>query len=318
MKRYGNLFQKVISTDNLKLADKNARKGKSTQKSVLQHDKNREKNIDQLHEMLETGTYETSTYETFIIKEPKERLIYRLPYFPDRIVHHAIMNVVKPIFISTFTKDTYSCIKNRGIHKAVEAIKLALQDKKNTTYYLKIDIKKFYQTVNNGILKQLLTKKFKDNNLLKLLGSIIDSSVGLPIGNYLSQYFANYYLAFFDHWIKETMKVIYYFRYADDMVFFSGCKKFLHGLLYKIKGYLKDNLALELKPNYRIAPIKCGLDFLGYVFFENYLRVRKGIKQECARMLVRNPNMPSIYSYLGWFCHANTINLQNKLIYGRA
>lgn len=318
MKRYGNLFETVISIDNLKLADKNARKGKSAQKSVVQHDKNKENNIYLLHEMLKTGTFKTSAYETFTIKEPKERLIYRLPYFPDRIVHHAIMNVVKPIFISTFTSDTYSCIKNRGIHKAVEAIKLALLDKQNTTYYLKIDIKKFYQTVSNDILKKLLTKKFKDVNLLTLLWGIIDSSVGLPIGNYLSQYFANYYLAFFDHWIKQVMKVTYYFRYADDMVFFSGCKKFLHQLLHEIKKYLKDNLALELKSNYRISPIKCGLDLLGYVFFENYIKVRKRIKQACARMLSKNPNMPSIYSYLGWFQHANAINLQNKLIYGRA
>jgi len=317
MKRYRNLFQKVISIENLKLADKTARKGKSAQKSVLQHDKNREKNIEFLNEVLENRTYKTSAYETFIINEPKERLIYRLPYFPDRIVHHAIMNVIKPIFISTFTNDTYSCIKKRGIHKAVVSIKKALRDKVNTKYYLKIDIKKFYQTVSNTILKKLLRKKFKDNDLLNLLDGIIDSSVGLPIGNYLSQYLANYYLAFLDHWIKEVMKVIYYFRYADDMVFFSNCKKFLHNLLHKIKEYLKDNLALELKSNYRISPIKCGLDILGYVFFENFTKVRKGIKQECARMLTKSPNMASIYSYLGWFGHANTINLQNKLIYGR-
>lgn len=317
MKRINNLYEKIISRDNLVLADNIARRGKRYQKSIIKHDKQRDLNIDTLHYHLVNRTYKTSAYKTFIIKEPKERLIYRLPYI-DRIVQHAVMNVARPTFVSTFTSDTYSCIKGKGIHKAVYAVKEALKDKTHTTYYLKIDIKKFYPSVKHAILKGLLLKKFKDADFLNLLYGIIDSATGLPIGNYMSQYLANFYLAYFDHWIKEKMGVKYYFRYADDMIFFSGCKKFLHKLLYDIKEYLKINLDLEVKENYRVAPIWTGLDFLGYVFFWGYVRIRKRIKQECARMLIKRPNAPSIYSYLGWFMHANTINLQNKLIYGRA
>jgi RNA-directed DNA polymerase len=317
MKRKGNLYHQIISTENIELADKIARRGKRNQKTVLEFDKDKEINLKIIQKELTNRTYQTSPYQTFIIKEPKERLIYRLPY-KDRVVQHAIMNVARPTFVSTFTDDTYSCIKGRGIHKAVYKLKESLKDRINTKYYLKIDIKKFYQSINHAILKQLLRKKFKDNNLLNLLGGIIDSAPGLPIGNYLSQYLANFYLAYFDHWVKEIQKVLYYFRYADDMIFLASEKPFLHRLLFNIKTYLKEKLDLTIKQNYRIAPVRCGIDFLGYIFRHGYTKIRPEIKQTCARMLSKNPNPQSIYSYIGWFCHANTINLQNKLIYGRA
>lgn len=317
MKRKRNLYQSIISIDNLKIADINARRGKKLQKSVIEHDKIRDDNINNLNNILTQQIFKTSEYKTFTIKEPKQRLIYRLPYFPDRILHHAIMNITKPIFESVFTKDTYSCIKGKGIHKAVYEVKTALKDKSNTKYFLKIDIKKFYPNINHNILKGLLRKKFKDKELLNLMDGIIDSAGGLPIGNYLSQYLANFYLSYFDHWVKEEKKVIYYFRYADDMVFFADNKLFLHKLLQDIKIYLKKKLDLEIKDNHCISPLWCGLDFLGYVFKDGHTRVRKRIKQNCARKLNNNPSMACIHSYLGWFKHANAINLQNKLIYGR-
>lgn len=316
MKRKNNLYKDIISIDNLKIADINARKGKSNQSSIKRHDKKKDGNIIKLHYQLKNKSYKTSAYETFKILDPKERLIYRLPYYPDRIVHHAVMNILESIFVKIFTSDTYSCIKGRGIHSASEKIKLALKDVANTTYYLKIDIKKFYPSVNHDILKMLLRRKFKDKDLLWLLDNIIDSADGLPIGNYLSQYFANFYLTYFDHWIKESQLVTYYFRYADDMIFLSNSKKFLHELLFKIKQYLTDNLKLTLKKNYRIAPVKTGIDILGYVFFPDRTRVRKIIKQNFARMLKYRPNKESISSYLGWLKHGNCINLTNKLLYG--
>lgn len=217
MKRKNNLYEKIYSIENLQKADSIARKGKLNQPGVIKHDKNREDNILKLHEMLKAKTYKTSEYTTFTIFEPKERLIFRLPYYPDRITHHAVMNIMEPIFVSTFTKDTYSCIKKRGIHSAANAVKIALRDESETKYCLKLDIKKFYPNVDHDILKLLLRKKIKDEDLLWLLDEIIDSTEGLPIGNYLSQYFANFYLTYFDHWIKEEKKVKYYFRYADDL-----------------------------------------------------------------------------------------------------
>lgn len=318
MKRHGNLYDRIISVENLELADTNARKGKSNQPCIKRHDDNSEENILRLSYLLKNKLFKTSKYTTFIIKEPKERVIYRLPYYPDRIVQHAIMNVTKPIFVSTFTADTYSCIKKRGTHKAVIQVKKALTNHVDTKYYLKIDIQKFYPNVNHSILKQMLRRKFKDKNLLELLDEIIDSAQGLPIGNYLSQYLANFYLAYFDHWVKEVQNVVYYFRYADDMVFFSRCKIFLHKLLDSVKTYLWVNLRLKVKGNHKVAPITEGLDFLGYVFFPDYTLIRKRIKQNFARMLKHNPNRASIMSYLGLLSHANCINLKNKLLYAYA
>jgi len=316
MKRIGNLYEQIISIENLKLADSIARKGKLKQPGVIAHDKNHERNILKLHEMLKNKTYKTSEYTTFTIFEPKERLIFRLPYFPDRITHHAVMNILEPIFVSTFTVNTYSCIKKRGIHATAKAVKLALNDVKNTQYCLKLDIKKFYPNIDHDVLKQLLRHKIKDNDLLWLLDEIIDSTDGLPIGNYLSQYFANFYLSYFDHWIKEVMKVKYYFRYADDLVILSDNKPYLHQLLFEIKNYMTDMLKLTIKDNYQIFPIETrGIDFVGYVFRHTHTLLRKTIKQNFARMLAKNNNPQSIASYNGWAKHCNSKNLIKKLLH---
>jgi len=316
MKRINNLYEKIYSIENLRLADEIARKGKSKQPGVIKHDQTREANIQQLHEMLKGKTYRTSKYTTFTIFEPKERIIFWLPYFPDRILHHAIMNILEPIFVSTFTTDTYSCIKGKGIHAAAKAVKRALKDVENTQYCLKMDIKKFYPNVDHNILKQLLRRKIKDNDLLWLLDEVIDSTDGLPIGNYLSQYFANFYLSYFDHWMKEQKSVKYYFRYADDLVILSSSKPYLHQLLGEIKTYMNDRLKLIVKGNYQVFPVDArGIDFVGYVFRHTHTLLRKSIKQSFARMLVKNRNAKSIASYNGWAVHCDSKNLIKKLLH---
>lgn len=191
MKRIGNLYDKIIAVENLQLADQKARRGKLRSYGVRRHDKNREANILALHEALKNKTFKTSQYETFIIKDPKEREIYRLPYFPDRIVHHAIMNILEPIWVSVFTTDTFSCIKNRGINGCMQKVDKALKDVENTRYCLKIDVKKFYPSIDHDVLKQIVRRKIKCTDTLALLDQIIDSAAGVTIGNYLSQYFAN-------------------------------------------------------------------------------------------------------------------------------
>lgn len=314
MKRIGNLYEKIISVENLQLADQIARKGKSSQYGIIVHDKARESNILSLHAMLKNKTYRTSEYTTFKIHEPKERIVFRLPYFPDRILHHAIMNVMEEIFVKTFTADTYSCIKGRGIHKATNNVRRALRNQDETKYCLKLDIKKFYPNIDHDILKSLLRKKLKDPDLLWLLDEIIDSAPGVPIGNYLSQYFANFYLSYFDHWMKETIAVKYYFRYADDLVILAGSKEYLYQLLTDIKTYLVERLKLEVKSNYQIFPVDSrGIDFVGYVIRHTHTRLRKSIKQNFARMLVRNPRDQSIASYLGWTKHCDSKHLIKKL-----
>lgn len=235
MKRVSNLFHKITDIENIYLADKKARRHKLNTYGVKLHDKNREENLLNLQKMLIEGTYVTSDYETFIIYEPKEREIYRLPYYPDRIVHHALMNVLEGIWVPIFIKNTFSCIKGRGIHAAAKAVKKDLkEDPEGTRYCLKMDITKFYPSIDHTILKRIIRRKIKDNKVLHLLDSIIDSAEGVPIGNYLSQFFANLYLAYFDHWIYEELGVKYYYRYADDIVILHHNKEFLHDLLDKI------------------------------------------------------------------------------------
>ena len=161
MKRINDLFDKIIDIDNLNLADSKARKGKTRSFGVMKHDKNREDNIRRLHEQLKNGTFKTSPYKIFKIYEPKEREIFRLPYYPDRIVHHAIMNIMEPIWVSVFTADTYSCIKGRGIHGIVPKLKKALKyNVEETKYCLKLDIKKFYPSIDHNILKKIKDKDY--------------------------------------------------------------------------------------------------------------------------------------------------------------
>jgi retron-type reverse transcriptase len=315
MKRVGNLYQQICSIENLQLADTIAGKGKSGQYGVILHRKNKESNILKLQEMLITKTYKTSPYSIFKIYEPKEREVFRLPYFPDRITHHAIMNILEPIFVSVFTADTYSCIKGRGIHAAAKAVRRSLRDVPGTQYCMKLDIKKFYPRVDHDILKQLLKRKIKDVDLLWLLDEIIDSAPGLPIGNYLSQYLANFYLTYFDHWLKEVHQVKYYFRYADDIVILASDKPYLHQLLAGIRTYLQVNLKLSVKENYQVFPVAArSIDFVGYRFYHTHTLLRKSIKQNFARMLAKRSNPGSIAAYWGWAKHCNSRNLIKKLL----
>jgi retron-type reverse transcriptase len=314
MKRIANIYEKIYSLENLIAADSIAQKGKAGQYGVQQHNRSWAENLFNLRDTLMQKRYRTSAYSTFIIYEPKEREIFRLPYYPDRITHHAIMRVLKPYFMACFTADTYSCIEGKGIHGAQRAVERALKDRTGTQYCLKLDIRKFYPQINHGVLKHLLRRKFKDADLLWLLDEIIDSTEGLPIGNYLSQYFANFYLTYFDHWIKEQQKVKYYFRYADDLVILAEDKPQLHQLLADIRLYFQVELKLEIKDNYQIFPVQArGIDFIGYVFRHTHTRVRKSIKKNCARKIKRSNNPQSKASYNGWFKHGNCIHLKQKL-----
>ncbi len=198
MKRVGYLYGQVCAIDNLILAERKARRGKSSQRDVIRFVENLEDNIINLHHILVNKEYQISEYHIFKIKDPKERTIYKLPY-KDRVVQHAIMNILEKIFVRSFTFDSYSCIKKRGIHLAIRKLSRSLKNIDATRYCLKLDIKKFYPSINNNILKKLLERKFKDKDLLGLLYNIIQSADGQPIGNYLSQYLANFYLTYFDH-----------------------------------------------------------------------------------------------------------------------
>lgn len=314
MNRHSNLFHQICALDNLQLADALAQRGKAKQHGVIRHNRNRAENIAALQNLLISGEFQTSPYSTFRIYEPKEREIHRLPYYPDRIVQHAIMNVLEPVFMSCFTADTYSCIKGRGIHSAMQKVRKALSNEEETRYCLKLDVRKFYPSVDHVILKALLRRKFKDTDLLHLLDEIIDSSPGLPIGNYLSQFLANFYLTYFDHWLKEVKGVKHYFRYSDDIVILSGDKAALHQLLADISNYLQQELRLTVKDNYQVFPVAArGIDFIGYRFYHTHTLLRKTIKQSLCREASGRRRSASIASLTGWAKHCNSRHLLKKL-----
>jgi len=303
MKRKGNLYETIISLDNLKNAVKLAKKGKLKQFGVKKFLENQEENLNILHELLNHRKFKTSEYSEIQIFEPKPRVIARLPFYKDRILHWAIMLQLRDIFVKSFIAQTYSGIKGRGIHKASYDLRKVI---KKYDYCLKLDVKKFYENIDHNILKTLLRKKIKDKELLTLLDEIIDSyHSGLPLGSLVSQYFANFYLSYFDHFIKENLKVRSYFRYMDDMVILSNNKEELHNIFADIEIYLKC-LKLEVKENYQIFPIKKrSIDFVGYCHYKTHTLIRKSIKKN----YIKSKNKER---WNGWFTHGNTVNLRRK------
>jgi len=277
MKRYGNLYPQIWDISNINQAHLNARRGKAHYQEVQMVNADEEYYLSQIQDILLNKTFRNSKYETFIKRDnQKVRKIFKLPYFPDRIIHHCIVQVLEPIWVKTLIADTYSSLKNRGIHKGVKRIKQALIDTENTKHCLKMDVRKFYPSINHDILKQILSTKIKDPDVMQLLNEIINSTEGVPIGNYLSQHFGNLYLSGFDHYMKEQMKCKYYFRYCDDVVILHADKGFLADIRVHAEQYLNNQLKLDLKGNWQIFPIEArGLDFLGYKFYPHHTLLRK-------------------------------------------
>lgn len=334
MKRLSGLYAKIISLENLDLADRRARAGKTRTRGVMIFDKDREYNLLRLHEALLTKTFHTSNYDYFTITEPKERLIARLPYYPDRIVHHALMNVLEPIWTATFTFNTYSCIKGRGIQACADQVRrLISKHSGKPLYCLKLDIRKFYPTLDHDHIKAVIRRRIKDSDLLWLLDEIIDSQPeGLPIGNYISAPLANLALSPILHTLNEREHVDVV-EYADDIVIFAECKERLCEVLFSvIVPYVENVMHQQLKPNWQIFPVAAnkydrrgrGVDFVGYVFYRTQTLVRKSIKRTFCRKVSRlkkftPPLTPkqfkmAVAPWLGWAKHSNARNLLQTII----
>ena len=327
MKRVGNLFEKIIDIDNLKLAHKNAMKGKTYYQDVKMVDRDPDQFLWRLHDSLKNKTFTTSPYVTKQIYEPKPRLIYKLPYFPDRIVHHAIMNILQPIWDKTFIYDLYSAIPGKGLHAGSYRLRQFMRDKENTRYCLKFDVSKFYPSINHDILMEKIRKKIKCKDTLWLLEEIVRSPGGntnTPIGNYLSQYFSNIYMSEFDHWVKEEKQMRYYIRYCDDGVILHENKPTLRELQIEITEYLQENLNLTLNPKTRVIDVdKQGIDFLGYRCFRNFILLRKQsalnfkrkIRYIETHQVAPSFTMCSIMSSIGWLKHSDSHNLLSKFVF---
>jgi RNA-directed DNA polymerase len=325
MKRINHIYEKIINIDNIKEAHKCAKKGKSHYSQVKMVNENESFYLNKIQQMLENKTYNTSPYDIFTVNDNgKEREIYKLPYFPDRIVHWAIMLQLEDVFMKTFIHDTYAAIPGRGPHKALKKLHHFMEDREGTQYCLKLDVKKFFPSINQSILKSLLKKKIKDKYLLWLLDEIIVScETGLPIGNYLSQFLSNFYLTYFDHWLKEEKKVKYLIRYMDDIVILHHDKEFLHRLRKDIDMYLEKELHLSIKENWQVFPTyKRGVDFVGYRSFGDYTllrkrtaaKVKRNMKDLSKKDILTQSEYSRLMSHKGWVQHCDNHNLQKKYI----
>lgn len=321
MKRTGNLWDKITAWDNIMLAHKQARRGKAFYTEVKMVDADPEYFINIIQHLLISKQFRTSKYD---IEDRfdgrKMRTIYKLPYFPDRIVQHALLNVIGPLLVSGFIRDTFQSIKGRGTSDAARRIKRLIRSDDPPKYALKLDVKKYYPSVDNEILKSEVRRKIKCKDTLWLIENIIDSIDGLPIGNYTSQHLGNLYLSRFDWWVKQELKPRGYFRYCDDLVFLDDTSAKLMYFKRLVEEKLKA-LKLCIKKSWNIYKIsKDGVDFVGYVFRPEHTRLRRSIaknfKRTCDRLAgykqMPDNAMSSIMSYKGWVKQASAKQLWRK------
>lgn len=313
MKRLGNVWDKVTSLENIRLAHQKAKKGKSHYKEVQEFEQNSEHFCKLIQAMLVNKTFTTSQYKIQeIFDGRKQRTVHKLPYFPDRVIHHALFNVIGDTLHNSLIRDTFQSIANRGTSDATRRVKQLVRTKQ-PKYYLKLDVKKYYPSVNVGLLKQKLRVKIKCKDTLWLLDDILDSSEGLPIGNYSSQLLGNFYLSKLDWKIKQELKPVGYFRYCDDLVLFANTKSFLKSCNKLIVKELNE-LGLEVKEVTQIQEVnKQPVDFVGFVFKPSSTRLRKSIKQGLSSVCKSKENsISSLMAYKGWCKQCNAKLLWRK------
>lgn len=327
MKRHGQLYPKITTKENIYQAYRSARKGKSWQDTIKRFESNLDGNLYRIKKSLEDKTFTTSEYSVFTIYEPKERQIYRLPFNPDRVVQHALMNILEPIWTNLFIHDSYSCIKGRGIHKGSKRLMSFIRRCGKDCYCLKLDISKFYPSIDHDILYQIVKRKIKCRDTLWLLKNIIYSLPGgcnVPIGNYTSQWFGNLYMNELDQFLKHEHQVQFYMRYCDDFLIIHQDKKYLHYLRREIEQFLWDKLKLTLS-RAAVFPVGQGIDFLGYRHFPGYILLRKRtvkrFRKRCKELpkeysdgrIDRGQYRSSLASMEGWLKWCNGYNLTEKL-----
>ena len=293
MKRHGNIYPQIIDFENILTAARKAQKGKRFRSNVLAFNYKLESKLINIQQQLIDKTYQPGAYRTFYIKEPKTRMISAAPY-PDRVVHHALCNIILPIIEPTFIIDSYANRVGFGTHKA---LKRFTKFARSSRYVLQCDIQKYFPSIDHEILKSLLRRKIKCRDTLWLIDTIIDNSNeqfavvehfdgddlltplerrrGLPIGNLTSQFFANVYLNGFDHFVKEQLKARKYLRYVDDFALFSDDWGFLAEARLAIEEYLGNNLRLKIHPiKSQLFETKYGANFLGFRVLPDRIRVR--------------------------------------------
>ena len=349
MKTYKNLYTKLCSPENLELAFKKARKRKTKKWYVIEFEKNLSSELEKLRHELETGTYNPKPLQRFIIKDPKTRVIHASK-FRDRVVYHALVNILEPIYEKIFIYDSYAGRLRKGAHNAItrfdrfkrkaskngKQVRNAQNNNQIQGYALKADIRHYFEAVNHQILIRIIKRKITDEKVIRLIQKILsnfDTKVkgrGMPLGNLTSQFFANVYLNELDYFVKHELKAKYYIRYVDDFVVLHEDKNTLRHCQNKINAYLKT-LKLELHTDKsKIMPLRNGLTFLGYRIFYHYKLLRRSNLRKFQKSSERKPQMSKIgggrYSYeaiheslQGWSGYAqwaNTYNLRKAMAGG--
>lgn len=326
MKKISVAYNNIISLENLLLAWQEFLRGKKNKADVQEFQLYLMKNIFSLHNDLKSKTYSHGGYKAFNISDPKPRNIHKASV-RDRLLHHAVYRILYPQFDKIFITDSYSCRLSKGTHRAIWRFesfgRKVSRNGTKTCWILKCDVRKFFASIDQKTLLDILSERIEDLDIIWLLQKIIQSfhstkeGVGLPLGNLTSQLLVNIYMNEFDMWMKHVMKVEYYIRYADDFVIFSQDKDYLLELTPKIADFLEENLKLSLHPDkVSIKTLSCGVDFLGWVNFPDWRVLRRATK----RKMFRNLNNKSeknresaVASYLGMLKWGNGHKLQKEI-----
>ena len=274
---------KIADLDNIMSAYCNARRGKQTKAEVLAFSKDINSNILRLHDELISGDITVGRYTYFEIHDPKKRLICAAD-FRERVLHHSIINICKPYFERHLIYDTYATREGKGVYSAIDKARIAMR---KYPYVAKLDVRKYFDSINHAILKKALERLFKDRQLLNLFNKIIDSysttpGCGIPIGNLTSQYFANYYLSILDHYVKEHLRVPVYVRYMDDMLLFGTSHEDVAQYVRGVESFVNEKLSLTLKQP-QICSSRNGVAFLGYKIYANKILLNRRSKLRFVR-----------------------------------
>ncbi len=308
-------FEEIISIENLLEAWREFLKGKRGRRDAQEFERYLMSNILSLHERLTDGTYRHSGYEAFAVSDPKPRNIHKAKV-EDRVLHRAVHRKLYPFFDRTFIADSFSCRVGKGTHRALDRFRaMAREVSRNhtrTCWVLKCDVRKFFASIDHGILLDILGAKIPDAGIAGLLREIVGSfdsgkiGMGLPLGNLTSQLFANVYLNELDQFLKHRLKAHHYIRYADDFAVLSEDRPHLDAARLAITDFLHRYLKLELHPDkVSIKTIASGVDFLGWVHFPDHRVIRTTTKRKMLRRLDEHPTSETVVSYSGMLRHGN-------------
>ena len=332
MKSYSHLWERFVSDENYYLAVGNATKHKSGKKRKCRQARYIKEHADELKDefIFYATHFENSEHKPKMIYDGvrrKQRQIL-VPTINEQVIHHMVANILQPIFMKSMYEHSYGSIPGRGAHGAKKTLEKWIRSGgKNFKYILKLDIKKYFDSIPHDILKQKLTKIIHDERFLTLMFKIVDvNDKGIPIGFYTSQWIANWYLTELDHYIKEELKAKYYIRYMDDMVIAGPNKRELHRMKNKIEDYLNDKLGLRLKENWQVYKFDYhgkgrDIDFMGFRFYRDHTTLRRSILLKAtrkARKIKKNgTNIHScrqMLSYLGWLDCTDTYGAYIKWV----